>query len=97
MLGRGHIVNMQYFLSSSCLHWCMVQKIKYKAIMTKEASSKIVIIITIGAWDLMLWRGYLCHYSEYTLSSFLSIYMYITLQLIAIVLREYNAVFLCHC
>ena len=91
MLGRGHIGNMQYFLSSSCLHWGMVQKIKYKAIMNKEGSSKIVIIITLGAGDLMLWRGYLCHYSEYALSSFLLIY--ITLQLIAIVLREYNAAF----
>ena len=41
----------------------------------------------------MLGRGYISHYSEYALSSTLSIYI----TLIAIVLREYNTDFLCHC
>ena len=40
----------------------------------------------------MLGRGYMGHYSEYALSSILSIYI----TLIAIVLREYNAAFR-HC
>ena len=60
--------------------------------MTKEGSSKIVNFITISAGDLMLGRGYLSHYSEYALSTTLSIYI----TLIAIVTREYNAAFLCH-
>ena len=52
--------------------------------MTKEGSIKIV------NWVLMLGGG---HYSKYALSSPLSIYSI----LIAIVLRDSNAVFLCHC
>ena len=64
----------------------------YKAIMTKEELTKIVNCITIGAWGLMLRRGYISHYSEYALSSNLSIYII----LIANVLREFNAAFLCH-
>ena len=40
----------------------------------------------------MLGRGYLSHYSEYALSSTLSVY--ITLN--AIVSREYNSASLCH-
>ena len=38
----------------------------------------------------MLGRGYISHYSEYALSSSISIYI----TLIAIVLREYDAAFL---
>ena len=64
---------------------------KYKAIMTKEGSSKIINFITIGAGDLMLGSGNMMDYSEYALSSSLSIY--ITL----IVLMEYNVPFLCYC
>ena len=62
--------------------------------MNKKGSSKnIVNYITIRAGCLMLGRGYISHYSEYALSSSLSIYI----TFIAIVLREFNAVFLCHC
>ena len=61
--------------------------------MTKERSVMIVNFITIGAGGLMLGRGYISHYSEYALSSTLSIYI----TLIAIVLREYNTAFLCNC
>ena len=43
--------------------------------MTKEGPTKIVNFITIGAWGLMLGRGYMSHYSEYALSSTLSLYI----------------------
>ena len=36
---------------------------KYKAIVTKESSAKIVNFITIEEWGLMLGRGYMNHYS----------------------------------
>ena len=57
--------------------------------MTKEGSDKIVNFITIGDGVLMLGRGYISHYSDYALSSVLSIY-------IISHIREYNAAFLCH-
>ena len=66
--------------------------------MTKEGSDKIVNVIfrgwvpyvranfiTIGAVDLILGHDYIRHYSEYSLSSTLSIYI----TLIAIVLSEF--------
>ena len=59
--------------------------------MTKERSVMIVNFITLGAGGLMLGRGYISHYSEYALSSTLSIYS----TLIAIILKEYNVGFLC--
>ena len=61
--------------------------------MTKEGSAKIVNFITIGAGDPMLVRDYISHYSEYALSSTLSIYI----TLIIVTGRVYNAAFLCHC
>ena len=67
-------------------------KLSIKQNMTKEGSAKIVNFITIGAGDHMIERGYISHYySEYAL---LSLSIYITL--IAIVLGEYNSVFLCN-
>ena len=75
VLGRGQIVNMQYFFSSSCC----IRQIMYEEILTKEGSAKIVNFITIGAGGIMLGR----HYSEYALFSTLSVYI----TLIAIVLR----------
>ena len=60
--------------------------------MTKEESAKIVNFITIWAVGLVLGHGYTSHYSEYALSSTLSIYI----TLISFVLQEYNAAFLCH-
>ena len=60
--------------------------------MTKEGSSKIVNFMTPGAGVLMLGRSHISHYSEYVLSSTLSIYS----TLIAIVLRDYDAAFLYH-
>ena len=51
--------------------------------MTKEGSTKIVNFMTPRAVVLMLGHGHISHYSEYVLSSTLSIYS----TLIAIVLR----------
>ena len=62
--------------------------------MTKEGSTKIVNFNTPIAEVLMLGRGHiLSHFSEYVLSSTLSIYSI----LIAFVLRDYEAAFLYHC
>ena len=58
--------------------------------MTKEGSTKIVNFMTPRAVVLMLGRGHICHYSEYVLSSTLSIYS----TLIAIVLGNYIDAFL---
>ena len=57
--------------------------------MTKEGSTKIVNFITLGARDLMLGHGHISYYSEYVVSSTLSIYS----TLVAIVLRNYDAAF----
>ena len=61
--------------------------------MTKEVSTKIVNFMTPRAGVLMIERGHISHYSEYVLSSTLSIYK----TLNAIVLRDYDAAFLNHC
>ena len=53
---------------------------------------QIVNFMTPGAVVLMLGRGHISHYSEYVLSSTLSIYS----TLIAIVLKEYDDAFLYH-
>ena len=60
--------------------------------MTKEGSTKIVNFNTLMAEVLMLGRGLISHFSEYVLSSSLSIYS----TLIAFVLRDYNAAFRYH-
>ena len=61
--------------------------------MTKEGSTKIVTtFMTSRAGILMLERGHISHYSEYVLSSTLSI----DSTLIAIVLRDYEAAFRYH-
>ena len=60
--------------------------------MTKEGSTKIVNFNTPMAEVLMLERGHISHFSEYILSSTLSIYS----TLIAIVLRDYDAAFRYH-
>ena len=58
--------------------------------MTKEGSTQIVNFMTPWAGVLMLGRGHTSHYSEYVLSSTLSIYS----TLIAVVLRDYDAAIL---
>ena len=86
-------------------------KVLYKAIMTKEGAAKIVNLITIGAGDLMLGRGYvIMHYlllfrrymaeilpirRNTPINQSFTLSIYITL--IAIVLMEYNAAFRCQC
>ena len=60
--------------------------------MTKEGSTNIVNFNTPMAEVLMLGHGYISHFSEYVLSSTLSIYS----TLIAIVLRDYDAAFRYH-
>ena len=63
--------------------------------MTKEGSTKIVNFMTPRAGVLMLGLAIynISHYSEYVLSSTLSIYS----ALIALVLRDYDAAYLFHC
>ena len=60
--------------------------------MTREGSTKIVNFMTTKAVVLMLERSHISHYSEYVLSSTLSIYS----TFIAIVLRDYDAAFRYH-
>ena len=60
--------------------------------MTKEGSTKIVNFMTPGAGVLVLGRGHISHFSEYVVSSTLSIYS----TLIAIVLRDNDAAFRYH-
>ena len=64
----------------------------YIVLMTKKGCTKIVNFMIPGAGVLMLGRGHISHYSEYVLSSTLSIYS----TLIAIVLRDYDAAFRYH-
>ena len=87
-------VKLMYFFKNLLLYSkAQIRQIKYKAIMTKKGSARIVNFFTIGAGGLVLGCGYITHYSEYALSSTLSIYI----TLIAIVLREFNAALLYHC
>ena len=58
--------------------------------VTKEGFTEIVNFMTPRAGVLMLGCGHISHFSEYVLSSTLSIYN----TLIAIVLRDYDAVYL---
>ena len=60
--------------------------------MSKEGSTHIVNYMTPGTGVLMLGLGHISHYSEYVLSSTLSIYN----LLIAIVFMDYDADFLYH-
>ena len=64
----------------------------YIVLMTKEGSTKIINFMTQGAGVLMLGHGHISHYTEYVVSSTLSIYS----TLIPIVLKDYDAAFLYH-
>ena len=61
--------------------------------MTKKGSTKIVNFMTPGAGVLVLGHDHISYYSEYALSSTLSIYS----TLIAIDGGFYDAAFRCHC
>ena len=89
----SHIVKMHYSFNNLLYSQAKIKQTKYIVMMTKERSTQIVNFITHGAGVLMLGRGLISHYCEYVSSSTLSIYI----TLIAIVLREYNVAFLCHC
>ena len=71
----------------------LIRQTKCIVMMTKEGSTKIVNFMTLRPGALMLGRGHISHYSDYVLSSILSIYF----TLIAIVIKDYDAAFLCHC
>ena len=51
-----------------------MKQTKYIVFMTKKGSTKFVNFVTPGAGVLMLGRGHISHYSEYVVSSTLSIY-----------------------
>ena len=81
-----------FFLKSLLLYsQALIRQSKYVVMMTKEGSTKIVNFMTPGVGVLMLGLGHISHYSEYVLSSTLSIYFTID-----IVLKNYDAFFLCH-
>ena len=97
VLGCGHIchiVKIHYYkiMYKILLLYFQLEIIQtmYIVLMTKEGSTKIVNFMTPGAGVLMLGRGHISHYSEYVLSSTLSIYS----TLIAVVLRDYDAAIL---
>ena len=60
--------------------------------INKEWSPIPVNFMTRGARVLMLGRGHISHYSDYALSSSLSIFS----SLISTVFRDYNAAFIGH-
>ena len=81
---------------SNCLllsSGALFRQTKCILMITNEGYVKIVNFITPGGGVLMLERGHMCHHSKYAPSSTLSIYS----TLIAVVLRDYNAAFQCHC
>ena len=59
--GYGHIVKMQYFFSSSCPTQAWIRQINLLVIMTKKGSTKRFNIMTSGAGDLVLRRGYIIY------------------------------------
>ena len=71
----SHIVKMHYFYKNLLLYsQASIRQSKYIVLMTKEGSTKIVNFLTPGAGVLMLGHDHMSHYSEYVLSSTLSIY-----------------------
>ena len=92
-LGRGHlshIMKMHYFFKNLLYSHAWIKQTNYILMMTKEGSTKIVDIMTPRAVVLMLGHGHISHYSEFVVSSTLSIYS----TLVAIVLRDYDAAYL---
>ena len=98
VLGYGHInniVKMHYFFKKSSSLLPGIDQTNYGlyiVLMTKERSTKIVNFMTPRAGVLMLGCGHISHYSEYVVSSTLSIYS----TLVDIVFRNYDAAFLYH-
>ena len=84
---------MHYFFKYLLDSQAYIRQTKYKVMITKEGSTKIVNFMTHRAGVLMLARSHISHYSEYVLSSTLSIYS----TLIAFVLRDNDAAFRYQC
>ena len=85
---------MNYFVKNLFLYsQALIRETKYLEMIIKEESSKILNFMTPWVEVLMVGRGHITRYSEYVLSSTLSIYF----TLIAIVLKDYDAAFLQHC
>ena len=65
MLGRGHlshIMKMHYFFKNLLLYFqAQIRPTKYKVMMTKEGSTKIINFMTPGAGVLVLGRGHISH------------------------------------
>ena len=65
VLARGHInhiVKMYYFFKNLLLYsHAWIRQTKYRVIMTKEGSTKIVNFMTPGAWVLVLGCGHINH------------------------------------
>ena len=77
MLWRGHIshiVKMHNFFKNLLYSQAWTRQTKYKIMMTKEGSTKIVNFMNARAGVLISGSGHISHYSEYGLSSTLSIY-----------------------
>ena len=69
-----NIMKMHYFVKNLLYSQALIRQTKYVVMMTKEGSTKIVNFMTPRVVVLMLGCGHICHYSEYVLSSTLSIY-----------------------
>ena len=64
-----------YFFKNLLLYsGAWFRQTKCIVMMTKEGSTKIITFMNPGAGVLMLRRGNISHYSEYVVSSTLSIY-----------------------
>ena len=84
---------MHYFFKILLLYsQAKIRQTKYVLIMTKEGSTIILHNMTLGEGVLMLGCCHISQYSEYVVSSTLSIYS----TLIAIVLMDYDDAFLYH-
>ena len=100
MLGHVHISHVVNIISLKKFHLyfqALIRCTKYIIMMTKERFTEIVNFMTPGVGIFVLGHGHIYRdircISEYALASTLSIKS----TLIAIVLKDYNAAFLCHC
>ena len=95
VLGCGHIshiVKMHYFFKSLLLYaQALIRHTTYIVLMTRKGLPNFNFHDPRG-WGLMLGRGHISHYSEYVVSSTLSIYC----TLVAIVLWDYDAAIVYH-
>ena len=100
MLGHVHISHVVNIISLKKIHpyfQALLRCSKYIIMMTKERFTEIVNFMTPWVRIFVLGHGHIYRVirciSEYALASTLSNKS----TLIAIVLKDYNAAFLCHC